>query len=60
MSNENSLINKNEKEPCENELIELPEDVQRRMMEFFLQTSIPRKKAMSMNNSLPDNERQEN
>jgi len=44
----------------ENEqLIELPSDVQKRMMEFFLQTSIPRKKAMTMSNtnSLSENKK---
>ena len=34
---------------CGNEKIELPKDIQKRMMEFFLYTSIPRKKAMSIN-----------
>ena len=28
--------------------IELPKDVQKRMLEFFMQTSIPRKKANNM------------
>jgi len=44
---------KTEPSPCDNEKIELPKDIQKRMLEFFLQTSIPRKKAM-INNSLPD------
>jgi len=39
---------------CENEQIELPENVQKRMLEFFLQTSIPRKKAMTIQNSLSE------
>jgi len=43
--------------PSENELIELPKDVQKRMLEFFLQTSIPRKKAMSAKNSLSENKK---
>ncbi|MCL2771713.1 MAG: hypothetical protein FWD71_00045 [Oscillospiraceae bacterium] len=28
--------------------IELPKDIQKRMLEFFMQTSIPRKKANNM------------
>jgi len=39
---------KTEKTICfsdEHEKIELPEEIQRRMLDFFVQTSIPRKKA---------------
>jgi len=47
MKNENT---KKSKVPsCENDKIELPKDVQKRMLEFFLKTSIPRKKAMTKN-----------
>ena len=41
----------------ENEKIELPRDIQKRMLEFFMQTSIPRKKASNINNHLSEIER---
>jgi len=47
---------KNVTSSCDNEKIELPKDVQKRLMEFFLKTSIPRKKAMSIN-TLPEKEK---
>ena len=56
MENENMNT---ENKPCEDEKIELPKEIQKRMMDFFLQTSIPRKKAMKIN-SLSEKERQEN
>lgn len=42
----NSNVKKDVKNEKDNlKTIELPKDVQKQMMEFFLQTSIPRKKA---------------
>jgi len=46
MNNENI---EPDKLSCDNEKIELPKDIQKRMMQFFLYTSIPRKKAISTN-----------
>jgi len=49
------MQNKNIKDnpTCEEKhIIVLPKNLQRRMLEFFLQTSIPRKKAMTAQNSL--------
>jgi len=42
---------------CDDEKIELPVYVQKRMLEFFLQTSIPRKKAKSNKNPSPENKK---
>ena len=42
-----------EHSPCGNEKIELPKDIQKRMLEFFMRTSIPRIKA-NKNNTLSD------
>jgi len=47
----------NENPSCDDEKIELPACVQKRMLEFFLQTSIPRKKAMSNKNPSPENKK---
>ena len=51
MDKENIKI---EKSSCEDDKIELPKDIQKRMLEFFLTTSIPRKKAMNNKNLLSE------
>ena len=43
-----------ENSTCNDEKIELPKDIQKGMLEFFMQTSIPRIKANKNNNPLSE------
>jgi hypothetical protein len=43
-----------EKSSSQNDKIEIPIDIQKSMMEFFLKTSIPRIKANKLKNSLSE------